>query len=117
MVYIKDVHFLLPHHTSLSPMSCFLHSISATVAVIGFSPVLYTVEEGTRSLSVNVTHQIGALGKTVALSVLTVDGSATGNVWGVCGCVCVGGCVCGWVGGCVLCVVSFSISWLQYFTL
>ena len=67
-------------------MSCLLHSILGTVAVIGFTPVLYTVEEGRRSLSVNVTHQIGALGRTVTLSVFTVDGSATGTV-----CVCVGG--------------------------
>ena len=65
-------------------MLCLLHSILATVAVIGFTPVLYTVEEGRRSLSVNVTHQIGALGRTVTLSVFTVDGSATGTV-----CVCV----------------------------
>ena len=67
-------------------MLCLLHSILATVAVIGFTPVLYTVEEGRRSLSVNVTHQIGALGRTVTLSVFTVDGSATGTV-----CVCGGG--------------------------
>ena len=67
--------------------------------MIGFSPVLYTVEEGSRSLSVNVTHQVGALGRTVALSVLTVDGSATGNVCGVCVCVCVCMCVCVWGGG------------------
>ena len=90
-------------------MSCLLHSILVTVAVIGFTPVLYTVEEGRRSLSVNVTHQIGALGRTVTLSVFTVDGSATGTVcvWGgggggggggeVCTCVC----VCECVGGCV----------------
>ena len=88
---MKGVHFLLPHRTSLSLLPSLF--ISAAVAVIGFSPVLYTAEEGSRSLSVNVTHQVGALGRTVALSVFTVDGSATGTV---CVCVCV--CVCGWVG-------------------
>ena len=105
-------------------MSCLLHSILATVAVIGFTPVLYTVEEGRRSLSVNVTHQIGALGRTVTLSVFTVDGSATGTVcvWGgksggvhMCVWVCVGGCVGGGERLCIcvlcmlLCVVSFTL--------
>lgn len=97
MVYIK-----MPTSSYLTIPPSLASFIPATVAVIGFSPVLYTVEEGRRSLSVNVTHQIGALGRTVTLSVFTVDGSATGTVcvWGGeewrCAHVCVGGWV--WMG-------------------
>ena len=50
----------------------------STVVVIGFTQVVYSVDEGGDAVSLVVDVQFGMLAREVTINVITADGSATG---------------------------------------
>ena len=50
------------------------------MVTIGFSPTTYTVNEGVGSVSVALSLRNGILARDVAVTLQTLDGTATGGI-------------------------------------
>ena len=50
------------------------------MVTIGFSPTTYTVSEGVGSVSVALSLRNGILARDVAVTLQTLDGTATGGI-------------------------------------